>query len=204
MGLNVPYDIIFLSLLGTHRYRMFFSIADRYISYVCDTSSSECLQFSMMSDARSVQGVLEKAGDIGMVLKYDPSGNKNRCFYQCLAKFLVMKEVQVIEMLECYMLNNDSIPTKNEDGDIVHAFLYDFMTDKDFPLNGYKRPASWEEAVFAMRNEMATHPVILAAATLFNIEINIVDWIGRLTTTEPPSHKPKRKVHLAYTGFAAR
>ena len=52
------------------------------------------------------------------------------------------------------------------------------MTDKDFPLNGYKRPASWEEAVFAMRNEMATHPVILAAATLFNIEINIVDWIG--------------------------
>ena len=56
--------------------------------------------------------------------------------------------------------------------------MFDFLTNADFPQRGNKRPQSWRQAVEALRGEMITHPVIVSAALLFCIEINIIDWQG--------------------------
>ena len=47
----------------------------------------------------------------GFTLNIDPSGERNRCLYQCLAAHLGMKDVQgLIDMLENYMLNHRVVP----------------------------------------------------------------------------------------------
>lgn len=61
---------------------------------------------------------------------------------------------------------------------MVQTNLHNFFTENDFPNSNQRRPDSWHEMVVALRGEMATHPVILSAAHLFSIEINILDWQG--------------------------
>ncbi|KAK3703425.1 hypothetical protein QZH41_014261 [Actinostola sp. cb2023] len=111
-------------------------------------------------------------------LEYNPSGVANRCFYQCLARFLTKEEDEIVKTLESFMLANQFIPMNNEDGKIVNTDMFDFLTDTDFPLRGNSRPPTWEQAVIALRNEMATHPVIVSAAEVYCLEIEIIDWEG--------------------------
>ncbi|KXJ19977.1 hypothetical protein AC249_AIPGENE15294 [Exaiptasia diaphana] len=126
----------------------------------------------------TVRQVVKESRNYGMTLCYDPVGNRNRCFYQCLSKALKRDEKDVMHHLECYMLDNETIPTMNENNEIVETSLYEFLTDADYQLKGCKRPSTWRQAVLGLRDEMACHPVILAAATLFRVQINIIDWIG--------------------------
>ena len=56
--------------------------------------------------------------------------------------------------------------------------MYSFLRDKDIPRNNNTRPGTWQEAVRALRSEMATHPKIMSSAHLFGLEINIIDWQG--------------------------
>ena len=50
-----------------------------------------------------------------LILDYDPSGERNRCFYQCLGKHLGVGKVEhVIDALENYMLHNRLVPVENE------------------------------------------------------------------------------------------
>ena len=55
--------------------------------------------------------------------------------------------------------------------------------DNDFISSSQKRPSTWRETVLALRGEMVTHPVIVAACHLFSIEINILDWQGVINQT---------------------
>lgn len=55
--------------------------------------------------------------------------------------------------------------------------MFLFLSDADFPRIG-KQPILWPLAVDALRNDMTTHVVILLAAALFDVQINIIDWEG--------------------------
>ena len=58
---------------------------------------------------------LLEASKLGLILDYDPSGERNRCFYQCLGKHLRVDKVErVIDALENYMLHNRLVPVENE------------------------------------------------------------------------------------------
>ena len=58
---------------------------------------------------------LPEASKLGLILDYDPSGERNRCFYQCLGKHLRVDKVEdVIDALENYMLHNRIVPVENE------------------------------------------------------------------------------------------
>ena len=51
----------------------------------------------------------------GLHLDFDPSGERNRCFYQCLGKHLKVLDVEdVICAPEQYMLHNRLIPVENK------------------------------------------------------------------------------------------
>ena len=72
-----------------------------------------CILFSSQMANRRTQCLVE-ATKRGFTLNIDPSGERNRCFYQCLAAHLGMKDVQgLIDMLENYMLNHRLVPVKN-------------------------------------------------------------------------------------------
>ena len=58
--------------------------------------------------------IINEANKLGMVLLHDPSGRKNRCFYQRLAFHLRMDVHEVIGSLEEFMLNKQFLPIKNE------------------------------------------------------------------------------------------
>ena len=73
-----------------------------------------CMLFSSQMANRRTQCLVE-ATKRGFTLNIDPSGERNGCFYQCLAKHLGMKDVQgLIDMLENYMLNHRLVSVKNE------------------------------------------------------------------------------------------
>ena len=55
--------------------------------------------------------------------------------------------------------------------------MLDFLSDADFTSLG-KRPSQWKQCVLALGKEMANHVVIRATATLFSLNINIIDWRG--------------------------
>ena len=60
---------------------------------------------------------LWEASKLGLILDYDPSGERNRYFYQCLGKHLRVDKVEdVIDALENYMLHNRLVPVENEVG----------------------------------------------------------------------------------------
>lgn len=85
-----------------------------------------------------------------------------------------------------------------QDAKVVQIDLFDFLTDEDFPRRGNKCPKSWREAVEALRGEMITHPVIVSAAMLFCIEINIIDWEG-VSLSDFWFLKPKINFHNTLT-----
>ena len=73
-----------------------------------------CILFSSQMANRRTQCLVE-AMKRGFTLHIDPSGERNRCFYQCLAAHLGIKDVQgLIDLLENYMLNHRLVPVKNE------------------------------------------------------------------------------------------
>ena len=55
--------------------------------------------------------------------------------------------------------------------------MFGFLTDGDFPALG-KRPNTWHDCVIGLRDEMANHVVIQSAASLFAVNIHIIDWMG--------------------------
>lgn len=58
---------------------------------------------------------LPETSKLGLILDYDPYGERNRCFYQCLGKHLRVDKVEdVIDALENYMLHNRIVPVENE------------------------------------------------------------------------------------------
>ncbi len=59
---------------------------------------------------------------------------------------------------------------------MVDTDLFDYLSDMDY--SGGERPATWIEAVHKLRDEMATHVVIVSTAQLFSLNIHILDWNG--------------------------
>lgn len=55
--------------------------------------------------------------------------------------------------------------------------LLEFLCDADFPRIK-RRPRTWKQCVSALQDEMAPHVVIRAAATIFSLNVNIIDWEG--------------------------
>ncbi|CAB4035562.1 Hypothetical predicted protein, partial [Paramuricea clavata] len=117
----------------------------------------------------------------GFTLDFDPSGERNRCFYQCLGNHLGVAVPDVIDVLEKYMLKNRVVPVEKEDDSFATEDLWDFLSDVDFSALG-TRPSTWEESVLGLRdemaNDMANDVVIRCAASLFSLNIHIIDWIG--------------------------
>ncbi|CAB4007120.1 Hypothetical predicted protein, partial [Paramuricea clavata] len=122
--------------------------------------------------------------------------DKNRCFYSCLAKSVGLTEGEVVGMIESFLIANQIMSFSDKDGKTEVKDLFEYLSDADFPKLG-KRPATWLEAVQGLQNEMATHVVILSAATLFEQQIKIIDWEGRL---EIVNSAAGNSMHLAYTG----
>ena len=52
-----------------------------------------------------------------------------------------------------------------------------FLSKIDYPSLG-NWPSTWRDCVLALKDEMATHVVITAAATLLSLTVNIIDWNG--------------------------
>lgn len=55
--------------------------------------------------------------------------------------------------------------------------LSGFLTDGDFEALG-RRPNTWRDCVIALRDEMANQVVIQSAASLFTLNIHIIDAMG--------------------------
>ena len=73
-----------------------------------------CILFTSQMASRRTQCLVESTKR-GFTLSVDPSGEKNRCFYQCLAAHLRMEDVEgLIDMLDNYMLNHRLVAVKNE------------------------------------------------------------------------------------------
>ncbi|XP_033121548.1 uncharacterized protein LOC117120621, partial [Anneissia japonica] len=143
---------------------------------------------------------LLEASRRGFTLKTDPSGSGNRCFYQCIASYLSAKEHEVFKIVQLFMLANQIVHSV-EDGVLQQQNLFEFLSNADFP-NLTERPATWEQCVIALQDQMASHVVIRAAATIFSFNCNIIDWRGRITVAKPFGEVRSgiSDVFLAYTG----
>ena len=64
-----------------------------------------------------------------------------------------------------------------QDGAFPKEDLWHYLADADFPGLG-NCPATWRDSVLAPKDEMANHVVIRSAASLFSLNIHIVDWRG--------------------------
>ena len=64
-----------------------------------------------------------------------------------------------------------------QDGLFATEDMFGFLTDGDFPALG-KRPNTWHDCVIGLRDEMANHVVIQSVASLFAVNIHIIDWMG--------------------------
>ena len=64
-----------------------------------------------------------------------------------------------------------------QDGSFATEDLFGFLTDGDFQALG-KRPKTWRDCVIGLRDEMANHVVIQSAASLFALNIHIIDAMG--------------------------
>ena len=106
-----------------------------------------------MADRRRVCFV--EAHNRGLTIIFDPSGDRNRCFYECLAKHLkVFDTDDVIDKVFSFMAENQFVSMKNEDGKVIERDLFDYFCNADFP-NLKKRPTSWDAAVTALFDQMA-------------------------------------------------
>ena len=52
-----------------------------------------------------------------------------------------------------------------------------FLSKIDYPSLG-NWPSTCRDCVLALKDEMATHVAITAAATLLSLTVNIIDWNG--------------------------
>ncbi|XP_033100354.1 uncharacterized protein LOC117103850 [Anneissia japonica] len=136
----------------------------------------------------------------GLTLKADPPGNQNRCFYQCLASHFSLQEEEVFELINNYLLCNQHVDSI-ENGTVKHQDLLQFFSDADFPSLS-ECPSTWEECIISLRDQMANHVVIRAAATIFCINCKIIDWRGRMTVEVPfgSQGSGNSDVFFAYTG----
>ena len=72
--------------------------------------------------ANSRLACLFEAQKRGFTLAFDPKREKNRCFYQCVAKSLSVDDDALIDLIENYMLSNQMVDSFNE----VRYFFYLF------------------------------------------------------------------------------
>lgn len=80
-------------------------------------------------------------------------------------------------MVESDLMENQEMPCDNKDGTLQNQDLLQFLSDADFPQIG-KRPSTWQDCVKALKDEMTNHVVIRAMATIFSLNINVIDWNG--------------------------
>lgn len=66
-----------------------------------------------MAENRRLQ-CLKEASKMGFTLVEDPNGSSNKCFYQCVSKFLNMELDDVVRMVEEFMLHNQFVDSRNE------------------------------------------------------------------------------------------
>lgn len=64
-----------------------------------------------------------------------------------------------------------------QDGSFASEDLFGFLTDGDFQALG-RRPNTWRDCVIALRDEMANHVEIQSAASLFTLNIHIINAMG--------------------------
>lgn len=76
-----------------------------------------------------------------------------------------------------------------KDGSVGEEDLFSFLSDADFPSLD-SRPKTWKESVLALRNEMANHVVIRCTASLFSVDINVIDWNGVSIVIKLPLYPP--------------
>ena len=57
---------------------------------------------------------LMEARKWGYVLRMNPPGERNRCFYECIATFLEMEVTEVLTLIEDYMNSNQFVSVTNE------------------------------------------------------------------------------------------
>lgn len=77
----------------------------------------QSLVFKILSFQMASRRTLSLLGALkqGLHLDFDPSGERNKCCYQCLGKHLKVLDVEdVICALEQYMLHNRLIPVENK------------------------------------------------------------------------------------------
>ena len=72
------------------------------------------LLLSIKTSTPEARSVIQEAKKLDLVFFHDPSGRKNRCFYQCLAFFLGLDVHEVIRKLEDFMIKNQFLAIKNE------------------------------------------------------------------------------------------
>ena len=57
---------------------------------------------------------LVEASKKGLTLVLDPNGSYNRCFYQCIGKYLSMDVEHVVAMVQEFMISNQVVDIINE------------------------------------------------------------------------------------------
>ena len=57
---------------------------------------------------------LLKAMKQGLTLRYDPPASRNRCFYSCLSEFVEVNEEEIVQMVQTYLVCNQSVTSANE------------------------------------------------------------------------------------------
>ena len=71
-------------------------------------------------DLPHLQGVdrygqcLLEAEEIGYVERFNPSGSGNRCFYECIAKFVEKSVEDTMALINNYMEEHETVLIKNE------------------------------------------------------------------------------------------
>ncbi|KAK3734674.1 hypothetical protein QZH41_009288, partial [Actinostola sp. cb2023] len=57
---------------------------------------------------------LMAASRMGLTLLEDPNGVRNRCFYQCVGKFIGIPTDNVVDMVQQFMISNQMVESVNE------------------------------------------------------------------------------------------
>ncbi|KXJ13019.1 hypothetical protein AC249_AIPGENE28187 [Exaiptasia diaphana] len=113
---GISIDYMHCVLLGVMKMLMhlWFDKSRKGESYNISSKVNEVDQRSieMASDPR--EACLNESKKQSLSLLYDPQGSSNRCFYRCLAKYLNIKEEDVISSLEKVMFDNQVIPVFDE------------------------------------------------------------------------------------------
>jgi len=63
-----------------------------------------------------MEDVLKQCQKLGLRLRFNPSGSKNRCFHHFLSEVLGMNDDEFIDDLDSFMIVNQRLPVMNEVG----------------------------------------------------------------------------------------